>query len=108
MLFNEKFTIFHFADDDSLEKYVFDKCYSHTTSGIRLSKDASEGNNVNCLILYQDNISKINVGDLIVLEEVNPLYTLEREIRQHYKTYIIQSIQDCKQGNLPHYELMCK
>lgn len=108
MLFKETFTVFHFADDDSLEKYVFTQCYAHEKSGIRLSKDASISEMTNVLILYQDNIDKIKAGDLIVLENVDANYTLERDLRSFYKTYIIQSIQDCKQGNIPHYELICK
>lgn len=108
MLFKETFTVFHFADDDSLEKLVFNNCYAHTKRGIKLSKDASRSEMTQVLILYQDNINVIKPGDLIVLQEVNSLYTLERDLRQNYETYIIQSVQDCKQGNVKHYELICK
>ena len=111
MLFNETFTVFHFNSNDELEKIVLKNCYAHTISGKSLSKDASRSENTKVLILYQDNLTRIDAGDLIVLEEVDPLYTsytLEREIRADYPTYIIQSIQDCKQGNTPHYELICK
>lgn len=108
MLFNQECTVFHFNNNDNLEKLVFSKTYAHTKSGVRLSKDASASDMTNVLILYQDNLDKIAVGDLIVLENVSPLYTLEREIRQHYKTYIVQTIQDCKEGNMKHFELMCK
>ena len=108
MLFNENFTLFHFESDDSLNKYVFKKCYAHTKSGVQLTKDASKSEMTNVLILYQDNIEKIKPGDLIVLEEVSGNYELERDLRSFYKVYIVQSIQDCKQGNIRHYELICK
>lgn len=108
MLFKDSVTIFHFKPDDNLEKLVFKNTYAHTKSGTRLSKEPKKSDMTQVLILLQDNIEKICVGDLIVLEEVNPLYTLEREIRQNYNTYIIQSIEYCKEGNIPHYELNCK
>lgn len=108
MLFKDTYTVFHFANDDNLEKYVFNSCYSHEKSGVKLSKDASKSDMTNVLILYQDNLDIIKPGDLIVLENISANYELECDLRRFHTTYVIQSIQDCKQGSVKHYELICK
>lgn len=108
MLFNEKCSIFHFDSNDNLIKYVFSKCYFHKSSGERLSKEPIETSIVKVLILDDINLMQVKVGDLIVLDEVQKNYTLERELRTDEETYIIQSIEECMQGNVKHYMLTCK
>lgn len=112
MLFNEKCTIFHFDTNDNLIKYNFNNCYYHKSNSEVLSKVAEDRSNVKVLILYNENLLQVKVGDLIVLDEViesyGQDYTLERNIRTDYETFTIQAIEECMQGSVKHYMLTCK
>lgn len=104
MLYNKTCTIFHFGDNDNLEKQIYnDRCYYNIKNMATQGHGLESSKSITALILNKNNLLPIiSVGDLFVPDLVNEDYALERDLRRDYKTFTILYVENCTQGNVKH------
>lgn len=106
-MFNDKITIFR-LDKNSFLKFQLDNLYFEHNKGINMSKNGISNVSSGFIIIPTSENINIKEKDYIVdgfvddiLDQINRIKSLQAK----YQVYTVLSIDDCRKGSLPHWEV---
>lgn len=110
MITNASITLYHKIKGrtETYERYNFANVWTFGGHGAALNKGLADMNNLSVRIPYDQNevdISKIDIGDLIVIGTLDTDIQAESDLDDYY---ILTSITDNQFGDTPHIHLGAK
>lgn len=107
--FNDVITIYHFIDDENVEKIYFDgkkmpKVYFRHNKKINLIDKGIEKASTGSITIPTKNDIKVKVNDYIIKGKIDEEFD-ERNLFKNYQVFKVVSVDDNRKGNLQHYKI---
>ena len=107
-MYNDKITTFRLLKDNTYKKIYLDNLYFENNKGVNISQNGVNNVSTGFIIIPTTSEIDIKEKDYVVdgyIEDVLDENNRLKHLQQKYQVYTVLSIDDCRKGGLPHWEV---
>lgn len=107
-MFDDDITVFHLNDDSTFSKCQFEDVYFEHNKRIKQVDKGVENASTGLIVIPLDSEIDIHEKDIVVdgLIEENLTDNFRiSELKKKYEIYTVVSVDNCRKGGLPHWEV---